>query len=250
MAQWHRQVEELLYEGESIRETVDTGEAGVVVTTHRVLAFTPQREGANFRQVDRPNVEGVDTGAQAETQHLERAGKAGVIGAVLLGAGWFLDFGSLLGDVSLTGAASTEQIPLGSVMGPLQSMLNVLEQLDDYMLMGGALALLLAVLLVGVYWWQRDRTLVISVAGDDDVHLTRPANPTDAASRLERAIAPRPTDDGSEPSPSGNDREHRGLVDQNDASPTEASKHHRNGGDPLAERDTLDDPGTDPFGET
>ena len=57
---WVERAEGLLYEGESVRETVPVGAGGIVVTTHRLLAFTPDREGPNFRQVDRPNVDGAE----------------------------------------------------------------------------------------------------------------------------------------------------------------------------------------------
>jgi len=57
---WVERAEGLLYEGESVRETVPVGAGVVVVTTHRLLAFTPDREGPDFRQVDRPNVDGAE----------------------------------------------------------------------------------------------------------------------------------------------------------------------------------------------
>jgi hypothetical protein len=201
MAGWRRQVDDLLYEGEAIRDTVEFDGSQVVVTSHRVLAFTPEAEGANFTQVERPNVAGVDTGARAESSLLERAIRIGVLGAVLLVAGWIIDFGSILGDIDLGGGGAAGQLGIGNILGSLQQMLAILRNLDQYMLLGGALALLLAVGLAGVYWWQRERTLVIEVAGDDDIHIPRPSGAPDAASRLERAIAPEPSDNGRSPDP-------------------------------------------------
>ncbi len=87
MATRRDHVEDLLYDGETVRETVDLAAGQVVVTSHRVLAFTPRTEGANFRQADLPNVEGVGLGAQTEADLLERALRFGVIGVVLLGFG-------------------------------------------------------------------------------------------------------------------------------------------------------------------
>ena len=191
MGQWDGRIEELLYEGESIRETVALGDSSVVVTSHRVLALTPETDGANFRQVDRPNVDGVGTGTESDTSHLERAVKAGVVGVVLVGAGWVIDFGAMLGDATL-GGAGADRLGLGGVMQSLQQLLGVLRDLDHYMLLLGVLALLAGVAFLGVYLWGRERALVIRVAGDEDIHVPRPDGAADAARRVEAAMAPDP----------------------------------------------------------
>jgi hypothetical protein len=217
MTGWRGRVEDLLYEGETVRETVEFEGTSVVVTSHRVLAFTPEMDGANFKQVDRPNVVGVDTDAKSEAALLERTVKVGLVGGVLLVGGYVLDFGAIVGDVDLTGGGTAGQVGIGNILGPLQSMLDLLRSLDLYMQLAGALALLLAVALFGVYWHLRDPTLVIEVAGDDDIHVPRPGGDTETAQRLERAVAAEQTaDPGGPPA----DRETRG---------TDA------GGDPLGE---------------
>jgi hypothetical protein len=216
MAQWRERVRDLLYEGESVREAVALDSARVVVTSHRVLAFTPDADGANFHQVDRPNVEGVEAGARAEAGLLERTVKVGVVGVVLLGAGVYLDFESLLGDVNLAGGDAAGRIGIGSVLGPLQGLLDLLRNLDQYLLLSGALALVLAAVLGGAYWYLRDRTLVVEVAGGEDIHVPRPDGDADAADRLERAIAP---DASAGPRP----------ADRTDASRSETAR------DPLGE---------------
>lgn len=193
MSAWRERVGDLLYSGESVEDRIEVADASVVVTSHRVLAFDPEGDGPSFHQVDRPNVEGVTTGAQSETDLLERALRYGLVGVVLVGAGLVVDFGSIVGDVNLGGAASGE-LGLGGIMGTLQAFLNLIAQLDRLMRIFGALALVLAAVFVGVYWFTRDRTLVLEVGGGDDVHLPRPANADDVAGRLERAIAPPPRD--------------------------------------------------------
>lgn len=190
MSQWRGRVEELLYDGESVTETVDVGSARVVVTSHRVLAFASDTDGPNFRQVDRPNVVGVSTGAQTRGDLLERTVRVGVIGVVLVAAGWVLDFGAIVGDVDLTGGQATGQVGIGGILGPLQTMLAVLSTLDLYMQLVGALCLLLAVVLFGVYWMGRTPTLVIEVAGEDDIHVPRPDESGTVVERLERAVVP------------------------------------------------------------
>ena len=190
MSGWRNRVDDLLYSGESVTETVDFGSTSVVVTSHRVLAFSPDSDGAAFQQVDRPNVEGVSTGAKSELSLLERGIRTLVIGIVLVGAGFIIDFESIVGDVNL-GGQSTQQLGLGGVMGTLQSLLDLISQLDYLMRIFGALALFLSVVFFGVYWFTRDRTLVIEVAGGDDIHVPRPSDRADEyASRLERLISP------------------------------------------------------------
>jgi hypothetical protein len=191
MSQWADRAEELLYDGESIAETVEVGDARVVVTSHRVLAFTSGGDGPSFRQADRPNVAGVSTGARAEAGLLERALKFGVVGVLLLVAGVILDFGDIVGDVDLTGGQTAGQVGLGGILGTMATVLAVLGNLDAYMRLFGALALLLAVVLAGVYWVLREKTLVIEVEGDEDIHLPTPGAGADTAvARLEGAIAP------------------------------------------------------------
>lgn len=198
--QWRDEVERLLYEGETVEETVEMAEgATVVVTSHRVLAFKPSLEGANFEQVDRPNVEGVSTGALAESDLLGRALQWGVIGLVLLAGGFLVNLDSLVGQVDLS-SASAGRIGIGGFMGMMQTVMDLLALLDDGMRLFGAIFLLLAAVLVGVYVLTRDRTLVIRVAGNDDVHVPRPEAVTGIQERLEAALGLRP-EPPAEPGP-------------------------------------------------
>jgi hypothetical protein len=66
-----------------------------------------------------------------------------------------------------------------------------MKQLDFLLLVLGLLSLLLTAVLVGVYLFRRDPTLVITVAGDEaDIHLPRSGDGTEAPRRLEAAIFP------------------------------------------------------------
>ncbi|MFC7131763.1 MULTISPECIES: hypothetical protein [Salinibaculum] len=196
MTGWRDRVDQLLYDGESVRETVAFDDASVVVTSHRVLAFTPEADGANFQQVDRPNVDGVGTSARSKAGLLERGIRYGLVGAVLVVAGQFVNLDGLVGGVDLQGQA-TGELGLGGIMGTLQTMLNLLTRLDQLLQVVGALALLLAVVLLGVYWVTREATLVVEVAGGDDIHVPRPSDATDARDRLAAAVSPR-TDEARE----------------------------------------------------
>lgn len=190
MSGWRDRVDDLLYSGESVVDSVDFESASVVVTSHRVLTFDPGSDGATFQQVDRPNVEGVSTGAQSDRGLLERGVKTLLVGVVLVGAGLVVDFGSLVGGADL-GGQSTQELGMGGIMGTLQRLLSLISQLDYLMRVFGALALVLGVVFLGVYWLTRDSTLVIEVAGGDDIHVPRPSeNAGDYAERLEQLVSP------------------------------------------------------------
>lgn len=191
MSGWRQRLDDLLYSGESVEETIDIDDASVVVTSRRVLAFTPTSDGPDFQHADRPNVESVTTGAQSNTDLLYRGIKYGLVGLVLLATGLVVDFESIIGGVDLNSEAA-QRTGLGDIMGTIQGLLNLIMQLDRLMRVFGALALVLTVVMIGVYWYTRDPTLVIEIAGDEeDIHVPRPAeNAGDYADRIERAAAP------------------------------------------------------------
>lgn len=222
MSRWQRRVDELLFEGETVRERLDIGPSHVVVTTHRVLTFTPELEGENFRQVDRPNVTGVETSALSKANLLKRGLMTGFVGAVLLLAGVLFDPTAVFGDDLDLEAGTANDFGLGSLMDATQSMFALMMNLDSILQLFGALALLLSTVILGVYWYFRTPTLAIRLAGDeDDVHMPRPDNATDVANRLEQAILPDPNEgvsadtDGDSTSSDGNgqDGDSSGFVD-------------------------------------
>lgn len=199
---WVERAERLLYDGEAIEESVRLDGGGVVVTSHRVLAFTPDREGANFHQVDRPNVDGVAVTTKGDWQFLELGVKALVVGGVLVGAGTMVSLDGLVGNVSLDSGGAASAVGIGGMMGMLQTMLTLMAQLDDLMRLFGALGLAFAAVVLGVYLWSRDRLLVIGVAGDDDIELSAP-DEEGLVARVEAAIVPgAAAGEGREPGPS------------------------------------------------
>ena len=191
MSRWQQRVDDLLYDGESVEQTVDVGSAHVVVTSHRVLAFTPDLEGENFQQVDRPNVEGVGTGSRTKSDILLNYGiKAAVYGLLLVAAGYIIDFDSIIGGIDIGAAGSTGKLGLGGLLETTQAMIDLLSRLDELMLLFGGLALFLGVVFLGVFWYQRDPTLVIETAGEsDDIHVPKPADDA-ATERLKQAVRP------------------------------------------------------------
>ena len=187
---WVERAEDLLYDGETVEEQVRVGEGGVVVTSHRVLAFTPDREGSNYRAVDRPNVDGTAVTTSGEFGFLQQAVKAIVVGVVLVGAGMTVSLDGLVSGISLESGGAAGAVGLGQMMGLLQTLLGLLGQLDDLMRIFGALALAFGAVVLGVYLWSREQLLVISVAGGDDVELAAPDDAKDVRDRLEAALLP------------------------------------------------------------
>jgi len=185
---WVEQVESLLYDGESVQEQFPIGAGGVVVTSHRLLAFTPDREGPNYRQVDRPNVEGTEIRTVGEFGFLQQAVKALVVGAVLLAAGMTVSIEGMVEGVSLEGGGTASAVGIGGMLGLLQSVLDLLAQLDDLMRIFGALALAFGGVVLGVYLWSRERLLVVAVAGGDDIELPVPGD-EDVVDRLQVALS-------------------------------------------------------------
>ncbi|MFW5919801.1 MAG: hypothetical protein ACOCSF_06365, partial [Halanaeroarchaeum sp.] len=92
---WRERIADLLFEGEAVVETVDVDGNGVVVTSHRVLALTPDLDGSNYRHVDRPNVTGVRVETVGASRWLRRAFQPFVLGLVLLVGGWIVDLDGL-----------------------------------------------------------------------------------------------------------------------------------------------------------
>lgn len=200
METWRDRVEDLLFDGETIAERVDVGEAIVVVTSHRVLAFTPNLEGKNFREAKRPNVTDAAVRTTAESRFLSMGLRIGLYGIVLLAVGLVVDFGAIIGAVDLTGEG-TGQLGIGNVLGMVQGMISLIGNLDDYMRIIGAALLALAVVPVGVYLWSRERYLVLEVAGGPNIRVARPKDGSLALEQLREVIRPEGAPEAPEAEP-------------------------------------------------
>ncbi|SFR88968.1 hypothetical protein SAMN05216559_0558 [Halomicrobium zhouii] len=196
MARWRTRVDDLLYDGEDVETDVEVGEGAVVVTSHRVLAFTPESDGANYDYVDRPNVTGVERTNRGTIAYLFHAVKALLVGGVLLAAGQLVSLDGMVDGIELSTAGGAG-MGLGGFLSVMQNLLNLLAMLDEIMTLAGAGALLLGALSLGAYALSRETLLVVEVAGDDDVELPAGEDGEDdsVAGRLEKAVRP---DDGSE----------------------------------------------------
>jgi len=189
---WRDRVTDLLYDGETVLETVDVGANRVYVTSHRVLAFTGTDgngggDAANFRQVDHPNVAGVRAGSDSDRRSLAKAVAWAVAGAPLVVAGVLVEVGDVLSlpePVQSGGGAAGA----GGVLSLFRDVFAALSLVDEAVAVVGGLFLALAAWAAVRYARSRERVVVLSVAGGDDVRLRVDAGGDAAASDLRDAV--------------------------------------------------------------
>ncbi|NHN43525.1 hypothetical protein G9C85_18050 [Halorubellus sp. JP-L1] len=184
---WRERVDELLYEGESVERTVDVGANRVYVTSHRVLAFFDEdAAGPNFRQVDRPNVEGVGAGSDSDWLRLARAvvwgglGLASVVGGVLVEFGSFVSVPENLQSGAVGGT--------GGIVSLFADLVAALALVDEAIAVLGVLFLAVAAYHGYRYAESRERVVTVGVAGAEDVRLVVTGDPSAHASELRQAL--------------------------------------------------------------
>jgi hypothetical protein len=183
---WAGSVEDLLFDGESVRRTVSLDDNRVVVTSHRLLAFTPGSDGENYRQVDPPNVSDVRAGYEGETGLVLQAVRVLLYGVVLLAVGFAVDFETFVPtDAFADTGGAAGKIGLGSLFGLLQQFLVLIASLDDIARAIGAVLVLFGVFVLAVYLLTPDRVLVVATAGDEP-DITVPAG--DEKDTLPKAV--------------------------------------------------------------
>jgi hypothetical protein len=184
---WSERARERLRPNETVEESIPVGENGVVVTNQRVLAFTPEGDGPNFRAIERPNVEGASLQHSGETGYLEYVGKGALAGVAGIAIGLTVDFGGLFAieSVSSDGAGA---VGAGGLTQLLAQINSLLDMADEALLVGGLLALALALGALGMYIESRSYDLVVDVAGEDDLRVRAPSSATDQDRRLMQAL--------------------------------------------------------------
>jgi len=190
--QWQGQIEDLLYEGESVQEQVELDRAEVVVTNRRVLAFTPGGDGENFQQAERPNVTGVTSGMEGNRRYLSKGAQYALVGAILAPIGYFVDFGSIFGDVSFE-TEGANRFGAGDLLSMAELLITALTWVGRVLLALGVIALVAGVALLVLYQRKRTPVLRLTLAGDgDDITLPYPERmeSTEAHEQLQRALFP------------------------------------------------------------
>jgi hypothetical protein len=186
---WAGSVEYRLFDGETVRRRVSVGGNRVVVTTHRLLAFTPEADGENYRTVDLPNVTGVSAGHEGETNLLYQALRVFLYGGVLLAVGVVIDFESFVPtDVFGGTGAAAGRLGLGGLIGMMQQFLSLIARIDEFARVIGALLVLFGTFIVGVYLLTRDPVVVVRVAGDDVEDIVVPATDGEEDAGIDAAV--------------------------------------------------------------
>lgn len=175
----------LLYGGESLVDEASVDTARIAVTTHRVVALTPNGPGARYQTVDRPNVTGVAVQSQGDLEDAVRAIRFGIYSAVLLGAGALIDLDGMIQPVDVP-----EGTGLGGVIGTVTMITQAFALIDDLLLAAGLVVLPIALFFCARYLRGRERNLEVGVAGDDPLRVPAPdAGAAEAAAtRIEAAL--------------------------------------------------------------
>ncbi|WP_254762569.1 hypothetical protein [Natrinema marinum] len=199
---WSDNVDQLCADGETVERRVDLERAAVVVTSHRVLVFTPSASGRNFREVERPNVGTVTVETDQRLRQLCWALVAAAAGIALVETARAVDFAGFAPDPDLepTAALPGVEVITNAVETVLSAIETALLVLDWAVLTGGVAAFILAVGFVVRYVRSRSRRLRIRVNGGSDVELSAAGidRGADLAADLETAIRPGPTPEATD----------------------------------------------------
>lgn len=185
---WQSHVDQLLYEGEQVLADTQGREAGVVVTSHRLLVFTPHTDGPNLRTVERPNVTAVTKRSSGDARWLTAGAKWFVTGLTLAIVGLLLDLDGVIGEVSTDGTAG--QVGVGWVTELFSVFNTVFSLLDDLLLVGGLVSLVAGLALFGWYWQTRADVLEIGLAGRSDIEIPGLGFRSAAIEELQDAVEP------------------------------------------------------------
>lgn len=163
--EWLNDIDRLLHSGEEVEEKVSVGDSQVVVTTQRVMFFTPYADGKNVSYVDRPNVAGIKADESGNRRVLSVGATVGLTGVLLLVLGNTLSIGvpGALNDIR------GESVP-GA--GMANSVASAIELIDTILLVLGGLFLANAAVITGYYFLRREGTVTVEVAGENDVELS------------------------------------------------------------------------------
>ena len=181
---WTDNIDRLLHPGEEVEDEVSVGDAQVVVTTQRIVVLTPRMDGENVRYVERPNVVGVETRHSSNNQLLSVGATVGLTGVLLIAIGNTLNLSAPAALSEIDG-----NVPFANLA---KSIASAIEHIDTMSLYLGALSLATAAVLAGYYFWRRERTVALAVAGDKDVEIPtyEDENTERLVERLREAVAP------------------------------------------------------------
>lgn len=193
-------MQDLLGEGERVEREVTVGSDRLVVTDRRLLAFTPEGDGKNYRHVERPNVERVTLASRSDRSRLTDGAVYLLVGLGVVAAGLWLETDGLLGGVTTGPGASS--LGVTGIVGEVSYWIGLV---DDAVLATGVAVLVPALYHAVGYYRSRRRVLSVGVAGESDIDLPtdRVEDPSNAVERLRLALD-LPTGESGEASPEWN----------------------------------------------
>lgn len=155
-------MQELTYDGERIDAELQFSNGVLVATSHRLLVVTPAGDGPNLRVVYRPNVERVGRGhgGRRYVRPTVAASGAGVL-AFLAGS-------------TLSVESPTVPDGAGGLLGPLGTVFGLVGLVDELLLAGGAVCLLVGVGSAAVWLAARGSVVTVERAGRDPVRVSAP----------------------------------------------------------------------------
>ena len=193
---WRERVDSLLLDGERIEVRYPIEGHELIVTSHRVLAFVDEEQSGagngnepRFHAVDRPNATGVALESGGRVGHLLRAVPAGLVGLGLLAIPRVIDISAPIpSELSEDGAGDAGGF--GVADDGIRIIETLFTVLELGILLAGVVICVVALVYAGLYLRSRQRTLVVRVAGDDDVELPVRADPGSVVTEVEAAIEP------------------------------------------------------------
>lgn len=160
---------DMLFQGETVEEEITLSKGTVAVTTHRVMALTPEGDGRQLAHADLPNVQDIDIRTKGDARYLEWAVRSGVVGILMLGGGVLLRGNDMF--QTLTQADVSDNPAVAGVGGLISMVATWLSLLNILLLFAGLLVLVATIGLVGLYVNTRERELVIEVAERDPIRI-------------------------------------------------------------------------------
>ncbi|WP_227374752.1 hypothetical protein [Haladaptatus halobius] len=178
---------DMLFAGEEIEEEIELKGARIAVTSHRVLAFMPEGGGRRFDHEDRPNVLNASVQPAGQHGYLSWSVRSLVYGTILLGGGYLITSSGIL--TQLGGTQESGGQVVGGVNQLITLMVGMFSVLLDAFLLVGAVLVLAAVALGGLYLASRSEELVIERAGRDPICVPVDGKEAeDAARRLRETL--------------------------------------------------------------
>jgi hypothetical protein len=187
------QIQQYLYQGESVRDAFDVGPFRAVLTTHRLFVAMPE---GGTQQADLPDVTGVDRTTRGSKSGLVWGASFVIIGLTSFALGFAASTSDALRTPEFDQDAASE-VGAGSLVDLVEIIFWFIENIDTMLFWGGALFVALAALPVANYWFRvRQPTLTVRLAGEQaDIHLSREHVPVEDEFRLEEALVPEQVSD-------------------------------------------------------